>query len=93
MNKELELKSEVDNFVAIISYLMKEIMVLDKVINEIEDPNHAVILAELLEKKGERFHELSAILEHNLKEYINYMSENNLPLPLSYMKLQKQIRG
>lgn len=84
-------KSRIDSQVVELSNIAKLITALDSNIELEVNPENAVIFAEVIIRKGNEFEDLVQELKLNLDIYMQLLSSLNLPIPMSYVKLQRRV--
>jgi hypothetical protein len=85
-------KIEIDKAVQRIHFVMREIELADKEYEVEENPDRAALISNFILERGKIFNDLADELEKNLNRYINELSRQNKPIPLSYSRLLREIR-
>lgn len=86
-----ELKVRIDELVVDLASLARQIQALDEAIETTDNPDHAMSFTDVLLTYGDAFDRLSKELKTVLNAYITNLNVENKPIPLHYVKLQKQV--
>ena len=84
-------KNSIDQLVITLSYLAAQIQALDEAVEAEENPDIAQLLIEIILDKGEEFDALAKQLKYTLDGYMQLLRDNKLAIPISYVKLLREV--